>query len=54
MKIRLLNENLASDLSWLAEYGFSAWVEYEGTNILFDVGWSDVWRRIAESANIEL
>ncbi len=54
MKIRLLNENLASDLSWLAEYGFSAWVEYEGTNILFDVGWSDVWRRNAETANIEL
>jgi 7,8-dihydropterin-6-yl-methyl-4-(beta-D-ribofuranosyl)aminobenzene 5'-phosphate synthase len=54
MKIRLVNENLASDLCWLAEYGFSAWVEYEGTNILFDAGWSDVWCRNAETANINL
>ena len=54
MKIRLLNENLVSDLCWLAEYGFSAWIEYENTNILFDTGWSDVWRRNAETADIDL
>jgi len=28
MKIRLLTENLASDMVWLAEWGFSAWIEY--------------------------
>jgi 7,8-dihydropterin-6-yl-methyl-4-(beta-D-ribofuranosyl)aminobenzene 5'-phosphate synthase len=54
MKIRLLNENLVSDLCWLAEYGFSAWVEYGDTNILFDTGWSDVWCRNAETAKINL
>lgn len=54
MKIRLLNENLASDLCWLAEYGFSAWIEYGETNILFDTGWSDVWCRNAETADIDL
>ena len=54
MKIRLLNENLVSDLCWLAEYGFSAWIEYEGTKILFDAGWSDVWCRNAETADIKL
>ncbi|WP_172328208.1 MBL fold metallo-hydrolase [Mangrovicoccus sp. HB161399] len=54
MKIRLLNENLVSDLLWLAEWGFSAWVEYGGTNIVFDTGWSDVWRRNAETAGVDL
>ena len=54
MKVRLLNENLASDLCWLAEYGFSAWIEYDGTKIIFDTGWSDVWCRNAEVAKIDL
>ncbi|WP_406645197.1 MBL fold metallo-hydrolase [Aliisedimentitalea scapharcae] len=54
MKIRLLNENLVSDLCWLAEWGFSAWIEYKGHNILFDTGWSDVWCRNAATANIDL
>lgn len=54
MKIRLLNENLVSDLCWLAEYGFSAWVEYENTRILFDTGWSDVWCQNAKVADIDL
>ncbi|ANT63541.1 hypothetical protein AYJ57_24030 (plasmid) [Salipiger sp. CCB-MM3] len=54
MKIRLLNENLVSDLCWLAEYGFSAWIEYEGSKIVFDTGWSDVWCRNAETAHIDL
>ena len=54
MKIRLLNENLVSDLCWLAEYGFSAWIEYNGTRIVFDTGWSDVWCRNAETADIDL
>ena len=54
MKIRLLNENLVSDLCWLAEYGFSAWVEYENMKILFDAGWSNVWCQNAQTAGIEL
>jgi 7,8-dihydropterin-6-yl-methyl-4-(beta-D-ribofuranosyl)aminobenzene 5'-phosphate synthase len=54
MKIRLLNENLVSDLCWLAEWGFSAWIEHDETRILFDTGFSDVWRRNAETARIDL
>ena len=54
MKIRLLNENLVSDLCWLAEWGFSAWIEYKDVRILFDTGFSDVWRRNAETAEINL
>ena len=54
MRIRLLNENLVSDLCWLAEYGFSAWIEYNGTKIIFDAGWSDVWCRNAQTAGIDL
>ena len=30
MKIQLLNENLVSDMSWLAEWGFSAWIDGYG------------------------
>ena len=54
MKIRLLNENLVSDLCWLAEYGFSAWIEFEKTKIIFDTGWSDVWLHNAKTADIDL
>ena len=54
MKIRLLTENLASDMVWLAEWGFSAWIEYAGKNILFDTGYSDVYRKNAAHAGIDL
>ena len=54
MQIRLLCENLASDMVWLAEWGFSAWIEYEGARILFDTGYSDVWVRNAAHAEIDL
>jgi 7,8-dihydropterin-6-yl-methyl-4-(beta-D-ribofuranosyl)aminobenzene 5'-phosphate synthase len=54
LKIQLLNENLVSDLSWLAEYGFSAWIEHGEARILFDAGLSDVWLRNAETAGIDL
>jgi 7,8-dihydropterin-6-yl-methyl-4-(beta-D-ribofuranosyl)aminobenzene 5'-phosphate synthase len=54
MKIRLLTENLASDMVWLAEWGFSAWIEYNDTRILFDTGYSDVYCRNAEVAGIDL
>lgn len=52
--IRLLTENLASDMVWLAEWGFSAWIEYGETRILFDTGYSDVYCRNAAHAGIDL
>ena len=54
MRIRLLTENLASDMVWLAEWGFSAWIEYGGTNVLFDTGYSDVYVRNAKHAGIDI
>lgn len=54
MRIRLLTENLASDLCWLAEWGFSAWIEHGDARIIFDTGFSDVYRRNAETAGIDL
>lgn len=54
MRIRLLTENLASDLCWLAEWGFSAWIEHGDARIIFDTGFSDVYRRNAEIAGIDL
>ena len=54
MKIRLLTENLASDMVWLAEWGFCAWIEYEGTKVLFDTGYSDVYVHNARHAGLNL
>lgn len=54
MRMRLLAENLASDMVWLAEWGFSAWIEYRDMRILFDTGFSDVYRRNADHAGIDL
>ncbi len=54
MKIRLLCENEASDMVWLAEWGFSAFIEYRGVNVLFDTGFSDVYQRNAEHAGLDL
>ena len=54
MKIRLLTENLASDMVWLAEWGFSAWIEYKDQRILFDTGFSDVYLKNAVHADIDL
>jgi 7,8-dihydropterin-6-yl-methyl-4-(beta-D-ribofuranosyl)aminobenzene 5'-phosphate synthase len=54
MKIRLLCENSASGLVWQAEWGFSAFIEYEQRKVLFDTGYSDVWQRNAKIADIEL
>ncbi|MEP1209039.1 MAG: MBL fold metallo-hydrolase [Rhizobiaceae bacterium] len=54
MKIRLLCENAASWLVWQAEWGFSAYIEYQGTKILYDTGYSDVWQRNAKIAGIDL
>ncbi|MEJ2117187.1 MAG: MBL fold metallo-hydrolase [Alphaproteobacteria bacterium] len=54
MKVTLLCENVSSNKCWLAEWGFSAFVETDGVNILFDTGYSDVFKRNAEQANINL
>ncbi len=54
MKIHLLTENLASDMVWLAEWGFSAWIEFGDRRILFDTGFSDVYCRNAAHAGIDL
>ncbi|MGI9407029.1 MAG: MBL fold metallo-hydrolase [Hyphomicrobiaceae bacterium] len=53
MRIRLLTENLASDMVWLAEWGFCAWIEYGGKIILFDTGYSDVYLRNAAHAELD-
>ena len=41
-------------MHWRAEWGFSAWIEYQGKRILFDMGFSDVWRHNADHAGIDL
>ena len=52
--ITLLCENEASAMPWKAEWGFSAWIEYGGQKILFDTGFSDVWRFNADHAGTDL
>ena len=54
MKITLLCENEVCDMHWLAEWGFSAFIEFEGTRILFDTGFSDVYLHNAKQAGIDL
>jgi len=54
MKITLLCENEACAMNWLAEWGFSAFIEYNGCKILFDTGFSDVYRHNARLAEINL
>ncbi|MEM7188977.1 MAG: MBL fold metallo-hydrolase [Pseudomonadota bacterium] len=54
MRITLLCENTASAMPWKAEWGFSAWIEYGETRVLFDTGFSDVWRFNADHAGIDL
>lgn len=57
MKITLLTENQVSAKAWdtcLAEWGFSAYIETNGINILFDTGTTDVYLRNAKSLGINL
>ena len=54
MKITLLCENEVCDMYWLAEWGFSAFIEFEGCKILFDTGFSDVYQHNAKQAGIDL
>ncbi len=41
-------------MNWLAEWGFSAFIEFGGINILFDTGFSDVYRHNAVLADMDL
>lgn len=54
LAITLLCENEASAMPWKAERGFSAWIEYRGIRVLFDTGFSDVWRFNADDAGLDL
>ena len=54
MEIRLLCENLAADMHWQAEWGFSALISHAGKQVLFDTGFSDVWQRNADHAGLDL
>lgn len=54
MEIRLLCENLASNMVWQAEWGFSALITHNGGQVLFDTGFSDVWQRNAAHAGVDL
>lgn len=54
MKITLLCENEACAMQWLAEWGFSAFIQYNDHKILFDTGFSNVYRHNAELAGIDL
>ena len=41
-------------MCWHAEWGFSAWIEYHETRLLFDTGFSTVWQHNAALAQIDL
>jgi 7,8-dihydropterin-6-yl-methyl-4-(beta-D-ribofuranosyl)aminobenzene 5'-phosphate synthase len=57
MKITLLTENtigLEHSKTCLAEWGFSAFIEFSGKKILFDMGATDVYRKNAQQIGIDL
>lgn len=57
MKITLLCENttsLAGAKNCLAEWGFSAFIELDGVNLLFDTGHTDVYIKNAKKLKIDL
>lgn len=54
MKITILCENTSSDIGFLAEWGFSAFIQANDANILFDTGYSDVYKHNAEQLGIDL
>ena len=47
MKIRLPTEKLTPDLVWLAEWGFSEWIEYTDERMPFDTDFSDAYLKNA-------
>ena len=54
MKITILCENTSSDIGILAEWGFSAFIQTKGVSILFDTGYSDVYKHNAKQLGIDL
>jgi len=57
MKITLLCENVTGQSGakvCLAEWGFSAYIQVNGINLLFDTGHTDVYKKNAENLNIDL
>ncbi len=55
MKITILVDNTALfDRMFIAEHGFSAYIEVEGKRVLFDTGYSDAVVRNAEKMKIDL
>ena len=54
MEITILCENASSDIGCLAEWGFSAFIQSNGTKVLFDTGYSDVYLHNAKQLNLDL
>jgi len=55
MKITILVDNTALfDRMFVAEHGFSAFIEVEGKKILFDTGYSDAVLKNAGKMKIDL
>lgn len=54
MKISILCENSSSDIGFLAEWGFSVLIETGNNRILFDTGYSDVYKLNAKKLGINL
>ena len=54
MKIHILTDNRAKKRDFLAEHGLSLFIEHENTNILFDTGQSNIYRRNAALMGVDL
>lgn len=55
MKITVLvDNNTFTDEHFLGEPGLSYWIEADGKNLLFDLGFSDVYIKNAKKLNIDL
>ena len=54
MKITILCENTSNDIGIFAEWGFSSFIQTKDVNILFDTGYSDVYKRNAKKLDIDL
>ena len=54
MKITILCENASSDIGYLAEWGFSAFIRFNDINVLFDTGYSTVYLQNAKKLTCDL
>lgn len=54
MKMHILTDNRTKKRSFLAEHGLSLFIEHGNSNILFDTGQSDVYRRNAALMGVDL